>query len=97
MARLSAALRGNPAFALLTVSVDESAEDVKKLFAKHAGRLDALEVLMDPARKTPTAYGTEKFPETYLIDPSGKIIHRFINQRDWSGAAAAACVRAHLP
>lgn len=97
IARLQAAMQGNPGFALLTVSVDDSAQDVKKLFEQHGKLFDAIDVLMDPSRKVPASFGTEKFPETYLIDPSGGLRYRFINRRDWSSDAAAACLQAYLP
>jgi hypothetical protein len=49
-------------------------------------------VLLDISKEVPKKYGTEKYPETYLIDASGKVRHYFINKRDWSKPEALACL-----
>lgn len=41
-------------------------------------------VLHDPGGEVTRRYGTELLPETYLIDPSGTIVARFANERDWT-------------
>jgi cytochrome c biogenesis protein CcmG, thiol:disulfide interchange protein DsbE len=80
-------------FTMLTVSVDDTADVVKAFIARHRSIIGGLQVLMDPSKKTPTGYGTSKFPETYLIDREGQLRFRFINKRDWSSPAAVACLR----
>jgi hypothetical protein len=40
----------------------------------------------------PASFGTSKFPESFLLDGSGKVRYAFINKRDWSIPEAAACV-----
>jgi peroxiredoxin len=95
MARLQQAMTGQE-FRLLTVSVDDSAGDVKKFFDRHEGIIDPVPVLMDPSRTIPKSYGTEKFPESYLIDRKGLVRYRFINKRDWSSPTALACIRSLL-
>jgi peroxiredoxin len=99
---LRRALEGKD-FAVLTVSVDDSAAIVKSFFAKHKrplGREDrdpaALPVLMDPGKKVSASYGTEKFPETYLVDRDGVARLKFVYKRDWSSPAALACIRSLL-
>lgn len=81
-------------FALLTVSVDDNSKIVSDFFKRH--KVPALPVLMDTTKKVPTAYGTEKFPESYLIDSTGKVRFRFVNKRDWAGGPALACIRSLL-
>ena len=83
-----------PDFRLLTVSVDEEPAKVKSLLKRKNAR--SLPVLLDPQKKVPTAFGTNKFPETYLIDRKGIIRYRFINKRDWSSPEALACIRSTL-
>jgi hypothetical protein len=38
-------------------------------------------------------YGTEKFPETFLIDKQGRVRYYFVNKREWGGVNAMACLR----
>lgn len=77
-------------FALVTVSVDQEAKVVRAFLERHG--FGSIPVLLDPDRKVPASFGTTKFPETYLIDRSGTIRHRFINKRDWDGPAALRCI-----
>jgi len=39
--------------------------------------------LLDPKAGTPAAYGTSKYPETYLIDPRGRLVSKFIGPKPW--------------
>jgi len=73
---------------VLVVSVDEDLDALKKFYA--AGT--AATVVHDESRKIPGAFGTSKFPESFLIDSGGKVRYAFINKRDWSVAEAATCV-----
>jgi hypothetical protein len=90
--RLAEALGDRKDFALVTVSEDKTWEDVRSFFPRGS----RLTVLMDDDYKVAHSYGTQKLPETYLIDKSGKILHYVINKRDWSAPAALACVRSLL-
>ena len=40
--------------------------------------------LLDKERKVPGRYGTEKFPESFLIDKDGKVRFYVISDRDWA-------------
>jgi peroxiredoxin len=73
---------------VLAVSVDEDWETVKKFFSQGTD----LPVLLDTSKEFPKKYGTEKYPETFLIDSQGKVRHAFINKRNWGAAEAALCV-----
>lgn len=84
----------DPDFELLTVSVDDSAAVVKRFFSRN--KLPQLPVLVDPSRATPKSYGTDKFPETYLIDRSGQLVYRFVNKRNWGSASALSCLQSRL-
>ena len=90
---LKQALRGER-FELVSVSVDEEAASVRRFLDQH--RLSELRVMIDPEKKVSRAYGTEKFPESYLIDRRGMLRYRFVNQRDWTSPAARACIRSLL-
>jgi len=73
---------------VLVVSVDEDLEALRKFYAKGSAAI----VVRDESRKVPESFGTSKFPESFLLDAGGKVRYAFINRRDWSAAAAAACV-----
>jgi cytochrome c biogenesis protein CcmG/thiol:disulfide interchange protein DsbE len=72
----------------VAVSVDEDWDVVKRFFARGT----RLGVLLDRSREVPKRFGTDKFPETYLIDARGYVRHYFINKRDWSRPEAIACL-----
>jgi peroxiredoxin len=73
--------------AVVTVSVDEDWAAVKKFFPKGT----SLPVLLDASKEVPKRYGSEKFPETFLIDSQGKL-QQLIYQAKWDGAEAALCL-----
>ncbi|HEY4186899.1 MAG TPA: TlpA disulfide reductase family protein [Polyangia bacterium] len=87
MERLAAALESSD-IRTMAVSVDENWDLVKKFFARgtHLG------ILLDPTRDVPKRFGTEKFPETFLIDAQGRVRHYFISTRDWSRPEVIACL-----
>jgi peroxiredoxin len=67
---------------LVTISVDESAEAVRK-FAKTLNRPLPFLVLHDPDGAFSRQLGVTKFPETFLIDSKGKILQKWIGPQDW--------------
>jgi hypothetical protein len=91
MERLVARMHGRP-FRLLAVSVDDKWEDVRRFFSHGT----ALDVLLDPGRDTPRRYGTEKFPETFIVDKEGAVRYYVVSDRDWSRPDVAECLEAML-
>lgn len=86
MLRLAQAMQRRD-FVMIAVSYDESWNDVGAFFEQHLKSLPPNFVLArdpglaaDPLR---AHYGTEKLPETYVIQ-NGVIIDRFISAHDWS-------------
>jgi peroxiredoxin len=73
---------------VMVVSVDEDLDALKKFYAKGS----AATVVRDETKNVPTSFGTSKYPESFLIDPNGKVRYAFINKRDWSVPEAAECV-----
>jgi cytochrome c biogenesis protein CcmG/thiol:disulfide interchange protein DsbE len=53
-------------------------------------------VSRDPDANIPTAYGTFKWPETYVIDRSGKVVQKYIGPRDWNDPAIVSSIKALL-
>ena len=73
---------------LLAVSVDDSWDPIRRFFAKGSD----IGVLLDTSQDVPKKFGTEKYPETFLLDAAGRIRYYFINKRDWSRPEAVACL-----
>jgi len=73
---------------MLAVSVDDNWEKIRHFFPKGSD----MGVLLDTSHDVPKKFGTEMFPETFLIDASGRIRYYFNNKRDWSRPEAAACL-----
>jgi thiol-disulfide isomerase/thioredoxin len=70
---------------LLTVSTDDSVEDVRSTVESVLGGPPPFEVFVDPdARVVTGKFGTKLYPETWFIDPSGIIRARVDGARDWS-------------
>jgi peroxiredoxin len=77
-------------FAVVTISADESAEEVRALLRSVLGGRDApFPVLLDPELEViQDTFGTTKYPETWLIDEDRIIRARFDGERDWSSPTA---------
>jgi peroxiredoxin len=73
---------------MLAVSVDEDWDKIRRFFAKGT----PIGVLLDTSKEVPKKFGTEKFPETFLIDAAGRVRYYFVNKRDWSRPEAVACL-----
>jgi peroxiredoxin len=85
--QLAAAEKGKP-FTLLAVSVDENWDVVRNFFAQGT----TLTVLLDPDKSVPPKYGTDKFPESFLIDRDGKVRYYVISDRNWASPDVKACI-----
>mgnify|MGYP000935951046 CR=1 FL=1 len=88
--KLAAGMRDRP-FTLLAVTVDEKWDEVARFFA---GKKTNMTVLLDAAKAVPTRYGTEKFPETFIIDKEGKARFYVVSDRDWAAPDVKACLDA---
>lgn len=90
LAELGQILRKRDDIALLTVSTDESAEDVRATLASVLGsERPAFVTLVDPdAAVVREGFGTRLYPETWFIDGEGVIRARIDGARDWTSAAA---------
>jgi cytochrome c biogenesis protein CcmG, thiol:disulfide interchange protein DsbE len=78
---------------VLAVSVDEDWAVVKKFFGDRGWPLS---VVLDTSKEVPKKYGTEKYPETFLIDAEGKVREYFISERNWAIPEAAMCIESLL-
>jgi cytochrome c biogenesis protein CcmG, thiol:disulfide interchange protein DsbE len=74
-------MKGLP-FALVALSADEDWGAIQQVMGPQAL---SMEVYRDPSMKDKQhlRYGTEKLPETYVIDKSGRLRLRFISVQPW--------------
>jgi peroxiredoxin len=88
LADLQASLAKRNDIVLLTVSADEGPEAIRDfLKVQFDGNDHPMPILFDPDLDViKDKYGTELFPETWIIDPRGVIRARFDGKRDWSNA-----------
>ena len=73
---------------VLAVSVDKDWDTISKFFVKGT----PLSILLDESGDIPKLYGTEKYPETFLIDGEGRVRYAFVNKRNWGQAEAVLCL-----
>jgi peroxiredoxin len=82
---------------MLAVSLDQKRAEADKFLDKFlSGRRSAMTVLWDPASEVSRRFGTEKIPETYIIDREGRIVARFVNDYDWTRPEVKQLVEALL-
>jgi peroxiredoxin len=95
IADLARILKPKTDVAVVTVSTDDTAEDVA-LTLKAVLKDDKeppFAVLIDPDAKNVTGkYGTTLYPETWIIDKNGVVRARFDGAREWSNAAVVQYV-----
>jgi len=74
-----------PGLELLAVSVDEDWRTVNDWLKKNG--ITGVPLALDPRRTSAKAFGTEKFPETYILSPSGEVVDKFVGAILWSAPA----------
>jgi thiol-disulfide isomerase/thioredoxin len=90
LAELGKVLHGRKDIALVTVSTDESVEDVRGTLKSVLGNdKPPFAVLVDSEGAVVTdKYGTKLFPETWFLDRNGVIRARVDGARNWDNATA---------
>lgn len=69
-------------FEILAVSSDESWAEIDGFFG---GQESRMLIGLDPGKEAiANGYGTEKLPETYVVDRNGDLRLRFINVQPWT-------------
>lgn len=77
------------------VSTDKDISTLNRFFNMHPALLHPADNVLfawDQEGKAASAFGTSKFPETYLLDENGKIILKVKGERDFNGTAARKCL-----
>lgn len=89
---------GTDDFVILAVSSDSDWAPVRAFFPQGTN----MTVLLDRPEesqvmsKSAIMFGTEKWPDTYLIDRDGKVRYYYVNRRRWDSENAVACIQALL-
>jgi peroxiredoxin len=78
---------------VLGISIDRN-EKMYRRFLKDYNI--GFETTRDPEWEINTRYGTFQFPETYIIDASGKVREKIISTQNWMDPAFLARVRTML-
>jgi cytochrome c biogenesis protein CcmG, thiol:disulfide interchange protein DsbE len=73
--------RDMPQLAIVGVSVDQNGNAYRQFLVDHQ---IAFTTIRDPDRRISELYGTQQFPETYVIDRSGRVRRKFVNAQDWT-------------
>ncbi|HEX7670159.1 MAG TPA: TlpA disulfide reductase family protein [Polyangiaceae bacterium] len=99
LADLASSLKDDPSVAVVTVSTDETVDDVRSTLRSVLGNEAPFETAVDPESSVVRdLYGTRLYPETWIIDPKGVIRARFDGGRDWTGALVHDLIRTiHTP
>jgi len=94
LAELARALRNDPSVVFLTVSTDDSLDDVRDTLRSVLGAEPPFVAAVDPeSRVVRDLYGTRLYPETWLVDPRGVIRARFDGPRPWGSPLVPELVR----
>jgi cytochrome c biogenesis protein CcmG, thiol:disulfide interchange protein DsbE len=70
-----------PQVQVLAVSVDVDQQAYRDYLVEHKIGLLTID---DPAHRSADLYGTNRWPETYVIDQRGIIRRKFIGAQDWT-------------
>lgn len=94
LAKLAAMLHARTDVVLLTIAAEDYPEHATALLRATLGEGARYTVLIDQGSKVAAQLGTQKFPETWLIDRSGVLRARFDGRRAWGDAKVIAMLDA---
>ena len=85
LAQIAQTLKARGDAEVITITPDESADDVRNMLAATVGNKPPFEVLLDPgSRVIAEQFGTRLYPETWFLDGQGVIRARIDGARDYS-------------
>jgi cytochrome c biogenesis protein CcmG/thiol:disulfide interchange protein DsbE len=73
----------NKGVVVLGISMDSSEKRYKDFLTQYQ---ISFPTSRDPDANIASKYGTFQFPDSYIIDPSGKVVEKIINAQDWMNA-----------
>ena len=77
---------------VLAISVEKDRSAIAPFLERMALSDTPVVVAWDPSEDLHRQFGSTKLPDTYFVDPSGRVTHAFINVREWGAPGAARCV-----
>jgi peroxiredoxin len=81
-------------FQMLAVSVDANWSSVEEFYQKHNLTLLSLS---DPGHNISGMYKVFKFPETFIIDASGRVLKHYVGPERWTNPAVMAQIESMIP
>ena len=85
LAQFAQTLKARGGAEIVTITPDESVDDVKNMLASTVGNRPPFEVLMDPGSHViGDRFGTKLYPETWFLDTEGIIRARIDGARDYT-------------
>jgi cytochrome c biogenesis protein CcmG, thiol:disulfide interchange protein DsbE len=69
------------------VSIDEKWEDVDAFFKKHGLEVAEGRLFWDPKRDLATSWGSQKFPESYVVRRDAWAVERIVGLQQWTRPA----------
>lgn len=87
MQLLADELGGDPNFMMVAVSIEDDDEALAKFLAETPTSSKLL-ILRDKGAAIANSFGSKAWPETYLIDPNGMLLHRVVGPRNWDSPEA---------
>lgn len=79
-----------PDVQLIAISVDERWEEALRVLPQNPH----FEVLLDPAKEIANQYGTQGFPETFLINASGEVVEQYKGAQPlWEDERTIVCLK----
>ncbi len=83
---------------VLAVSLDPKLEDSLSLLPDQGKKLPSGFLLaLDPDHRVAESLGSWQYPETYLVDPAGKILEKWVGPQKWQKAEVLEYFRRRLP
>ena len=78
---LEALQKQMPQIVILAISIDEDVDAYHRFLVDHQVTLLTIN---DHARNVNKLYGTNLFPETYVVDQNGNLRRKFVIAQDWT-------------
>lgn len=87
MERLYRRLKGSE-FAMLAVAEDDGGAAAVVPFVRDHNL--TFTILLDPEATLSSRYGATGYPETFVIDRAGRVVHHVVGPADWDNPEAIA-------
>jgi hypothetical protein len=69
------------------VSIDEDWSKVDRFLEANVVDIPANRLFLDAKREVASRWGSEKFPETYVVSPQGWKVEKIVGFQDWTRPA----------